>query len=94
MLNSHYNNFVEERFKIESEIDNLVHLIVSRPDYFEKGVIPFIKKIPECSVRVSIGHCPISPEVNHTTFNIDSTSGDDLWDTPIQLTRLTLLQKK
>ena len=46
-VNSAYNNLVDEKYTIESNLNNLVHLIVSRPDYFEKGVIPFIKQASE-----------------------------------------------
>ena len=40
---SAYNKLVDDRFKVESDIDNLVYLIVSRPEYFEQAVIPHIK---------------------------------------------------
>lgn len=40
---SQYNKHVDDKFKIETDHDNLVHLIVSRPEYFELAVVPHIR---------------------------------------------------
>ena len=41
---SAYNKQVDDKFKVETQgKDNVVHLIVSRPEYFELAVIPHIQ---------------------------------------------------
>lgn len=48
---SDYDEYVEERFKFNRDENLQAYLVISRPDFFEKCVVPFIQESEHTSVQ-------------------------------------------